>query len=154
VSFRDAIIVATSNAGADSIRTYIDAGQDIEQFEKPFIDSLIDGNLFKSEFLNRFDEIVLFRPLTVEELVQVVDLLMIGVNKNLSKQKIKVELTLAAKKWLAQNGYDPRLGARPLRRMVQRTVENVVAKKILESSFSPGTQVTLDVDELSAENEA
>ena len=151
VSFRDAIIIATSNAGADDIRSFIDAGQEVEQFEKPFIDSLIDAHQFKPEFLNRFDEMVVFRPLKETELVQVVDLLMAGVNKNLAKQKVEVELTPAAKKWLAKQGYDPRLGARPLRRMVQRTVENVVAKKILKSSFKPGTTLTLDVADLEAE---
>lgn len=151
VSFRDAIIIATSNAGADSIRAYIEAGQEVEQFEKPFTESLISSNIFKPEFLNRFDESVVFRPLTQAELVEVVDLLMQGVNKNLSKQKVSVELTQAAKKWLAKKGYDPQLGARPLRRMVQRTVENVVAKKILKSDFKPGTSLTLDTPDLEAE---
>ena len=151
VSFRDAIVIATSNAGADSIRAFIDAGQEVEQFEKPFTDSLIDSHIFKPEFLNRFDEMVVFRPLTEAELVQVVDLLMAGVNSNLSKQKVVVDLTPAAKKWLAVQGYDPRLGARPLRRMVQRTVENVVAKKILNSDFKPGTTLTLDVADLEPE---
>ena len=154
VSFRDAIVIATSNAGADSIRAYIDAGQEVEQFEKPFVDSLIDSQLFKPEFLNRFDETVVFRPLKETELVQVVDLLMAGVNANLSRQKVSVELTPAAKRWLAKQGYDPRLGARPLRRMVQRTVENVVAKKILNSNFTPGTSITLDVAELEPELQA
>ncbi len=152
VSFKDAVVIATSNAGADSIRAYIDAGQQVEQFEKPFIDSLIDGKYFKPEFLNRFDETVVFRPLTKDELVQVVDLLIAGVNQNLAKQKVAVELTVPAKKWLAEKGYDPRLGARPLRRMVQRTVENVVAKKILKSSFKPGSTLSLDVSDLEAED--
>ena len=151
VSFRDAIVIATSNAGADSIRAYIEQGYEVEQFEKPFIDSLIDSQAFKPEFLNRFDETVVFRPLKEAELVQVVDLLMAGVNKNLAKQKVSVELTPAAKKWLAKQGYDPRLGARPLRRMVQRTVENVVAKRILKSDFKPGTSLTLDVADLKVE---
>ncbi len=152
VSFRDAIIIATSNAGADAIRAYIEAGQSVDQFEKPFIDSLVDSSYFKPEFLNRFDEITVFRPLAKEELVQVVDLLMAGVNKNLAKQKVEVELTSAAKKWLAEKGYDPRLGARPLRRMVQRTVENVVAKRILKSEFKPGSTLTLDQADLEAED--
>ena len=153
VSFKDAIVIATSNAGADSIRAYIEHGKEVEEFEKPFVDSLIDSNQFKPEFLNRFDETVVFRPLKESELVQVVDLLIGGVNKNLAKQKVSVELTPAAKKWLAKEGYDPRLGARPLRRMVQRTVENVVAKKILKSSFKPGTALTLDTPDLEAEKD-
>ena len=151
VSFRDAIIIATSNAGADSIRAYIDAGKAVEQFEEEFVSSLIDGNIFKPEFLNRFDETVIFRPLHQEELVQIVDLLMNEVNENLNKQKVSVQLTVPAKKWLAEQGYDPRLGARPLRRMVQRTVENVVAKKILQSDFTPGSTIKLEKSDLEAE---
>lgn len=151
VSFRDAIVIATSNAGADSIRAYIEAGKKVEEFEKQFVDSLIDSAQFKPEFLNRFDESVVFRPLTKQELVQVVDLLLMGVNQNLSKQKVSVELTAKAKNWLVERGYDPRLGARPLRREVQRTVENVVAKRILQSDFTPGSSLKLDVADLEAE---
>ena len=151
VSFHDAIVIATSNAGANAIRQYIDAGYEVHQFEKEFVSSLIDANLFKPEFLNRFDETVVFRPLKQEELVQIVDLLLRGINANLAKQKVSVDLTVAAKQWLASQGYDPRLGARPLRRMVQRTVENVVAKRILESAFQPGMTLTLDKPELEAE---
>ncbi len=151
VSFKDAIIIATSNAGADLIRKYIEAGQEVEQFEQEFINTLIDSNIFKAEFLNRFDESVVFRPLKPEELMQVVDLLLADVNKNLSKQKVAVNLTQEAKWWLVQQGYDPRLGARPLRRMVQRTVENVVAKKILQSDFRPSSTLQLDVADLETE---
>ncbi len=151
VSFLDTIIISTSNAGADSIRSYIDAGHEVEQIEKPFVDSLISSNIFKPEFLNRFDEIVIFRPLKQEELLKVVDLLITNVNQNLAKQKVAVELTINAKKWLVKKGYDPKLGARPLRRMVQRTVENVVAKRILKSDFKPGSSITLDVKDLAAE---
>jgi ATP-dependent Clp protease ATP-binding subunit ClpA len=151
VSFKDAIVIATSNAGADDIRAYIEAGYQVEQFEKEFINSIIAKNIFKPEFLNRFDETVLFRPLTEAELVQVVDLLMASFNKNLGRQKVSVTLTEQAKMWLANKGYDPQFGARPLRRMVQRTVENVVAKKLLQSNFTPGTNLTLDVVDLEQE---
>jgi ATP-dependent Clp protease ATP-binding subunit ClpA len=152
VLFKDAIVIATSNAGADDIRAHIEAGDQLEQFEKEFVNSIISKNIFKPEFLNRFDETVLFRPLTEEELVQVVDLLIASVNKNLNRQKVSVSLTQEAKQWLAHKGYDPQFGARPLRRMVQRTVENVVAKKILLSSFKPGTNLMLDVPDLEQED--
>ena len=75
ISFRDTIVIATSNAGADRIREYIERGYQLEQFEQTFINELINANLFRPEFLNRFDEIVLFRPLGKEELLQVVDLI-------------------------------------------------------------------------------
>ncbi len=143
VSFRDAIVIATSNAGADQIRTRIDAGEAIEQFEEEITNQLIDSGQFRPEFLNRFDEIVVFRPLTKEELQQVVALIIKGVNKTLEPQKITVQLDQAAIVKLADTGYDPRLGARPMRRMVQRTVENLLARRLLEGSVQPGDVVTI-----------
>lgn len=151
VSFRDTIVIATSNAGADKIRQYIDQGMEVEQFEQQFINELIDNALFKPEFLNRFDETVVFRPLKSEELLQVVDLLIKGVNRSISNQKITVALSPEAKHWLVDRGNDPRLGARPLKRMVQRTVENIVAKKMLSNQIPPGSLITLGVAELQAE---
>lgn len=150
VSFRDAIIIATSNAGADQIRAEIDAGRQLEDFEAQFVNNLIDSNQFKPEFLNRFDEIVLFRPLTKDELLRVVDLMIAGVNKALSRQKVQISVTEAAKDWLVAHGYDPRLGARPLRRTIQRSVENIVAKRLLDESFRPGSTLQLDVSDLEA----
>ncbi|MCA9337463.1 ATP-dependent Clp protease ATP-binding subunit, partial [Candidatus Saccharibacteria bacterium] len=150
ISFKDAIIIATSNAGADKIRAHIDRGEQLEQFEQAFTDELINSNIFRPEFLNRFDEIVLFRPLNQEELMQVVDLLMASLNKTLAQRKVSVSLTPAAKQLLVQNGYDPRLGARPLRRTVQRTVENVVSQKLLAGQIMPGQTLQLDAPELQA----
>ncbi len=147
-SFRDAIIIATSNAGATEIRSRIEAGESLEDFEEAFVNQLIESGQFKPELLNRFDEIVLFRPLTPDELVEIVDLLIVGVNKTLNRQKISVTLTKEAKLWLVQKGYDPRLGARPMRRMVQRTVENIVAKRLLQSETTPGQVIQLDVVDL------
>lgn len=150
VSFRDAIIVATSNAGADKIRTHIEQGEALEQFEEAFVNELIESNIFRPEFLNRFDEIVLFRPLTQEELRQVVDLLIAALNKRLGAQKIAVELTDAAKQLLIEAGYDARLGARPLRRTVQRAVENLVAQRMLNDQAHSGQTIQIDSPELQA----
>lgn len=148
VSFKDAIIIATSNAGADRIRAYIQQGWETAQFEERFVDELIDTKQFRPEFLNRFDEIVVFRPLKQEELKQVVGLLLAEVNTNLAKQQISVTLTEAATEWLAEQGYDPRLGARPLRRMMQRSVENILAHKLLTGEVHSGDTVTLDAHDL------
>ena len=131
ISFRDCIIIATSNAGADRIREYIERGYQLEQFEQTFIDELISANLFRPEFLNRFDEIVLFRPLSKDELLQVIDLILANINKTLAPQKIQVAVEAAGKRMLVEAGYDPRLGARPMRRVVQRAVENTVTKQML-----------------------
>ena len=147
-SFRDAIMIATSNAGADRIRAEISAGRNVEEFEEDFTNQLIDSGQFKPEFLNRFDEIVIFRPLTPDELLQVVDLMVFSLNKTLARQKVQVQLTLEAKRWLVDHGYDARLGARPLRRMVQRSVENIIARRLLDESFLPGSLLTLDASDL------
>ncbi len=132
VSFRDAIVVATSNAGSDTIRQYIEQGHQLEAFEQQITNQLIDSGQFKPEFLNRFDEIVLFRPLDKSELLQVLNLILNGINKTLASQKIAVEVAEDAKVFLVHAGYDPRLGARPMRRVVQATVENIVARKMIE----------------------
>lgn len=148
VSFRDAIVIATSNAGADRIREYIERGYQLEQFEKQFVDELINTNQFRPEFLNRFDEIVTFRPLGKEELVQVVDLILAGINKTLALQKLTVVVGDDAKLLLVESGYDPRLGARPMRRVVQRAVENTVAKQVLSGSALPGSTITITLEQV------
>lgn len=141
ISFRDAIVIATSNAGAERIREYIDRGYQVEQFEHQFTDELISGGQFRPEFLNRFDEIVVFRPFTKEELVQVLDMILANVNKTLEQQKIQVVVDEDAKIFLVEKGYDPRLGARPMRRVVQKAVENIVAKQVLAGTVGAGDAV-------------
>lgn len=148
VSFRDSIIIATSNAGAGQIREHIEKGEAVEQFERQFTDELINSNQFRPEFLNRFDEIVIFRPLTMDELMQVVDLIIASINKTIGTQNISIVLTDQAKQYLVQQGYDPRLGARPLRRVVQRTVESVLAQRLLSGEISAGQQITLDIGDI------
>lgn len=143
VSFRDAIIIATSNAGADRIRELIDQGQQIEEHETQLVNELIDSKQFRPEFLNRFDEIVIFRPLTEDELTQVVSLIVDGINKTLAHQKITVQVDDNAKHKLASIGYDPRLGARPMRRVVQRSVESLIAKRMIEGSVNPGDTIEI-----------
>lgn len=150
VSFRDAIVIATSNAGADRIREYIDSGYKLDQFEEEFTNELIDTQQFRPEFLNRFDEIVVFRPLEPEELLQVIDLILAGINKNLALQKISVTVDDDAKRLLVEKGNDPRLGARPMRRIVQRSVENLVAKRMLSGDVTPGQTIAITRDEVAA----
>jgi len=143
VSFRDTVVIATSNAGADRIQEYIHRGYSLEQFEETFVSELVSSHLFLPEFLNRFDEIVVFGPLDKVQLLRVVDLILESVNKNLEEQKITVTLTEDAKEYLVDAGYDPRLGARPMRRVVQRAVESNVAKLILSGRLQPGQTVQL-----------
>jgi ATP-dependent Clp protease ATP-binding subunit ClpA len=148
VSFRDAIVIATSNAGADRIREYIDRGYEVEQFETDFVNELINTNQFRPEFLNRFDEIVVFRPFKKEELIQVLDLILASVNKTLDVQKVSVVVEDDAKLLLVDKGYDPRLGARPMRRVVQKAVENTVARQMLSGHVNPGDVITITLDQV------
>lgn len=148
VSFRDAIVIATSNAGADRIREYIERGYKLQDFEQKFVDELISSNQFRPEFLNRFDEIVIFRPLEKPELVQVIDLILAGINKQIALQKVSVHVADDAKLFLVDHGYDPRLGARPMRRVVQRAVENLVAKQMLSGAVLPGSTIEITLDQV------
>lgn len=153
VSFKDSIIIATSNAGADEIRRLIDEGKDIAKLQAELVDTVIERNIFAPEFVNRFDEVVVFRPLTPEELLKVVDLIIAGINKTLDNQKVQVELSEQAKKWLVDKGYDAKLGARPMRRVAQKYVENILAKRLLEHTASSGSKIRLDVNDFEAIDE-
>lgn len=148
VSFRDTIVIATSNAGAHRIQEYIQRGYQLEQFEQTFVDELISSNIFHPEFLNRFDEMIVFRPLTKPELLQVVDLILVSVNKNLANQKVTVAVAQDAKEYLVEMGYDPRLGARPMRRVVQRAVESTVAKLLIEQLVIPGGTIDITLEQV------
>jgi len=165
ISFRDTVVIATSNAGSDRIQEYIQRGYSLQQFEETFVNELISSHIFHPEFLNRFDEMVVFGPLNKQQLLQVVDLILNSVNKNLAEQKITVTVALDAKEYLVEAGYDPRLGARPMRRVVQRAVENTVAKLLLSNQAAPGSTIEItreqvesilgartQADELAAEN--
>lgn len=145
VSFKDAIIIATSNAGADEIRRLISEGQDVVKLQDTLVNTIIERGIFAPEFVNRFDEVVVFRPLNQQELVQVIDLIIAGINKTLDTQKVQVELTQPAKEWLVAKGYDAKLGARPMRRVVQRYVENILAKRLLSRTAGSGSKISLDV---------
>lgn len=98
--------------------------------------------------MNRFDEIVVFRPLDKPELLQVADIIIASTNKTLAAQNISVEVEPEAKLVLVDRGYDPRLGARPLRRVIQRAVENTVAKQVLEGSATAGAVITITKDQV------
>ena len=148
ISFRDTIIIATSNAGANVIREKITAGINISEFKEELIEELIEQGEFKPEFLNRFDEICLFKPLSKEDLIGVLDLIIASTNRTLEPQKIAVNVTPEAKQILIDKGYDPKMGARPMRRIVQKTVENIVAAAILSGAAAPGSTLTITPSEI------
>ncbi|MBQ3469396.1 ATP-dependent Clp protease ATP-binding subunit [Candidatus Saccharibacteria bacterium] len=143
VSFRDTIVIATSNAGADKIREYVKNRVELSSVKDEFMNWLLSTNVFKPEFLNRFDEICLFKPLSPDDCLKVVDLIIAGTNKTLAPQKIAVTLDDSAKQYLVEKGYDPQLGARPMKRIVQQTVENLVAKRVLTGEASSGANINI-----------
>ena len=147
-SFKSAIIIATSNAGSAEITQRVGAGENLQNFERPLIDKLIADGTFRAELVNRFDEIVLFRPLDSRELTQVAGLMLAGVNKTLANQNVEVHLTEAALAVIVKAGYDPQFGARPMRRVIQNMVEDAVATRILGGQAQPGTVITLDAGDL------
>lgn len=147
ISFKDSIVIATSNAGASYIRQNISA-KDVELSSKDLTNKLIEEGIFKPEFLNRFDAIIIFSPLTDEQLRKIVAIMVNNINKGLSNQQLSVSLTQEAIGWLVANGNDELLGARPLRRLIQNTVENIVSNKILEGTTKSGDTITINIEDL------
>lgn len=152
VSFRESIIIATSNAGAQYINEFLQKnGTDegaMKSLESELLKELIAQGIFAPEFVNRFDEVATFRTLNETELIEVVKLIMVGVNKTLAAQKLQVNISDDAASVLVKNGNDPLLGARPMRRIVQKTVENIVAERILRGEASPGTVIMLSAQDI------
>ena len=142
VDFRNTILVMTSNVGSSAISEL--AGNDPERARKEAIEALRAA--FRPEFLNRIDEIVIFNPLGKEQLGKIVGLLMKNVEKLLAERQITLELKPAAQELLLREGYDPAYGARPLRRTIQRLIQDPLALQILEGAVLPGDHVIVDRD--------
>ncbi len=145
VDFRNTIIIMTSNLGSHLILEGMKEGLPYEAIQERVFNVLQQN--FRPEFLNRLDEIVVFKPLTKEQIVQIVDLLVARVAERLAERKIGLELTQEAKEWLAERGYDPIFGARPLRRVIQRELETPLSKKILAGEVKEGDTVVVKVGE-------
>ena len=142
VNFRNSVIVMTSNAGSAAIAEF--AGTDFERARVQALEAL--RAIFRPEFLNRVDEIVLFRPLGKAQLERIVELQIKEVDKLLEARHITLELTPAAREALFKEGYDPVYGARPLRRAIQRLIQDPLALEILEGKILPGEHVTVNRD--------
>jgi len=142
VDFRNAVVILTSNVGSHWIQEL--AGKGEEVIRDRVMEEL--RRVFRPEFLNRLDEIVLFHSLGKEELSRIVDIMVRELNDRLAERKIAIALTPAAKVRIAEIGYDPAYGARPLRRALQKRVEDPLAMRILEGEFREGDRVTVEVD--------
>jgi len=142
VDFRNAVVILTSNVGSHWIQEL--AGKGEEVIRDRVMEEL--RRTFRPEFLNRLDEIVLFHSLGKEELSRIVDIMVRELNDRLADRKIAISLTPAAKSRVAEIGFDPAYGARPLRRALQKRIEDPLATRILEGEFPEGNRVTVDVD--------
>ena len=142
VDFRNTILILTSNLGSQFL-----ADQTLDAETKRNAVMGVVRGAFKPEFLNRLDEVVLFDALGTEELAKIVDINLARLNKRLTERRIAVEATPAAKEWLALTGFDPVFGARPLRRLIQTTIEDQLARRVLAGEVHEGDVVTFDADE-------
>ena len=142
VDFRNTVLVMTSNVGSNAIFEL--SGKDPERASKEAMEALKQS--FRPEFLNRIDEIVIFNPLGKAQLERIVNFMLKNVEKLLAERKITLELTPAANDLLLSEGYDPAYGARPLRRTIQRLIQDPLALQILEGKILPGDHVSVDRD--------
>jgi ATP-dependent Clp protease ATP-binding subunit ClpB len=142
VDFRNSVIIMTSNIGGQYI---VDAGgASWDRVEERVRDEL--RNHFRPEFLNRVDDIIVFRPLSREDLVRIVDLQLVRLEQLLAGRNLKLELTPEARALLAEQGYDPVYGARPLKRVIQRELQNRIALELLEGTFNEGDTIRVERD--------
>ena len=145
VDFKNTVIILTSNLGSSAILDGIDENGEIKEEAKEEVMRLLKSS-FRPEFLNRLDEIVFYKPLQKTEIGKIVDLMLEGLKKRLEEQQIELDITSTAKDYIIDNGYDPVYGARPLKRFIQRTVETMLAKKIIGNYFAPGDTAVVDYD--------
>jgi ATP-dependent Clp protease ATP-binding subunit ClpC len=150
VDFKNTVIIMTSNLGTEEFhRGEIGFPSRRDESSEQRLRAAIENALkqtFRPELLNRIDDVIIFHPLTEEHLKKIVDLLIREVENRLAERNIKLEVTEEAKAWLVQKGYDPVYGARPLRRAIQRYVENPISTKILQGEFKEGDTIVISLE--------
>jgi ATP-dependent Clp protease ATP-binding subunit ClpC len=142
--FRNTIIIMTSNLGSDLIRDLAQKGKTYEEIKEQVIKYI--EHRFRPEFLNRIDEIIIFKPLTTTEVMKILDILINNLNQKLKESQIKVELTDKLKEYIIEKGYSVVYGARPLKRVFQKVIENELAKLILQNKITPNSKVILNIE--------
>ena len=146
VDFKNTVIILTSNLGSSYLLEGIDEFGEITDDARMAVEGMLKQS-FRPEFLNRLDEIVFYKPLTKDNITHIIDLILKDLNGRLADKQLKCELTERAKNHIIETGYDPAFGARPLKRLVQRHVETLLARKIIADQVQPGAVLTVDVDE-------
>ncbi|MCI9222943.1 MAG: ATP-dependent chaperone ClpB [Oscillospiraceae bacterium] len=143
VDFKNTVIILTSNLGSQYLLDGIGADGEVSSEARAQVDELL-RRAFRPEFLNRLDEIVFYKPLTRENIYHIIDLLLAGLNRRLEDKRLQVELTEGAKALILDAAYDPMYGARPLRRYLQHSVENLVGRRIIAGEAVPDSVLTVD----------
>ena len=145
VDFKNTIIILTSNLGSSAILEGIDENGNITETARKQVEGMLKTQ-FRPEFLNRLDEIVFYKPLTRNEIDKIVDLQVADLNRRLSDKQLTMHLTPAARSYIVAQGYDPIYGARPLKRFMQRSVETLIARKLIAEDVQPRTDLLVDYD--------
>jgi ATP-dependent Clp protease ATP-binding subunit ClpB len=145
VDFKNTVIIMTSNVGSRYLTEGVTGDQIPENVRESVMAELRQG--FRPEFLNRIDDVILFKPLTLEEITKIVDLLLVQLNKRLADRQIKIEFDAEASNWIAERGYDPIYGARPLKRFLQKQVETRLARGILSGEIADQSTVHFGLDD-------
>ena len=145
VDFKQTVIIMTSNLGSDRIQAHARRNESFEEL-KADMDQILKHTL-RPEFINRIDEVIVFRTLDKEQISEVARLLLERTQRRLHAQNIEVEFTEAAVEFVAEEGFNPEFGARPLRRTIQRRVDNELSRIVLEGSLNPGDKVIVDLDD-------
>ena len=146
VDFKNTILIMTSNIGAGYLLEGIHDDGSIDAHSQEMVMNDLKAH-FRPEFLNRLDEIIMFKPLTKQNIRSIIDLLIADVNRRLSERELKVELTEAAKDYVVEGGYDPMYGARPLKRYLQKNVETLAARLILAGNVGREDTILIDVQD-------
>ena len=145
VDFKNTIIILTSNLGSQIIQQGIDADGHLTDEARKQTEALLKTQ-FRPEFLNRLDEIVIYTPLTRDQIVEIMHLMIKGLDHRLADRRLSVQLTPAAEQWVVDNGYDSVYGARPLKRFIQRAIETPIAKLLIERDLPEDTAIIVDVE--------
>ncbi|MBQ1235695.1 MAG: AAA family ATPase, partial [Oscillospiraceae bacterium] len=145
VDFRNVIIILTSNLGSQYLLEGIDPEGEISEYARSMVMAEL-RRAFRPEFLNRLDETVMFHPLTKTDLSSIIELLLESLRRRLGDRGLSLELSEAAKNLILERGYDPVYGARPLRRVLQGSVETLIARRILSGDMEPGGTISVDVE--------
>jgi ATP-dependent Clp protease ATP-binding subunit ClpB len=146
VDFKNTVLIMTSNLGSSLIQSAMEGGKDLDEKARDKVMEALRAH-FRPEFLNRIDEVVIFESLRREEIGKIVDIQLGRLRKLLADRHLSLELTSAAKQLLGERGYDPVYGARPLKRALQRYLQDPLAKKVLAGEFPAGAQIQIEASQ-------